>query len=79
MPTERPPRMSVSKRSPTIMMRERSPEWPCSMSISIACSIMYSVPRLPPLPRQCTLSRHFGYMIFLIISANMPGPGIGKT
>eukprot|EP00964_Phaeocystis_antarctica_P117470 scaffold81290_cov59-Phaeocystis_antarctica.AAC.8 len=78
IPTERPARMSVSNRSPTMTMRRRSPEWPCCRSSSMAGSIMYLPPMLTPLPQQKMASLPCGYINLRIISANMPGPGSGN-
>eukprot|EP00964_Phaeocystis_antarctica_P070756 scaffold43097_cov62-Phaeocystis_antarctica.AAC.6 len=78
IPTERPARISVSNRSPTMTIRCRSPEWPCCRSSSMAGSIMYLPPMLPPLPQQKIASLPCGYINLRIISANMPGPGSGN-
>mmetsp|Transcript_92776 Transcript_92776/g.278333 ORF Transcript_92776/g.278333 Transcript_92776/m.278333 type:complete len:276 (-) Transcript_92776:231-1058(-) len=60
-------------------MEALSPEWPCATSSSTPRCSMYRVPWLPPLPAHQKLLRPLGYISFLSISANMPGPGSGKT
>mmetsp|Transcript_7402 Transcript_7402/g.23697 ORF Transcript_7402/g.23697 Transcript_7402/m.23697 type:complete len:232 (+) Transcript_7402:1786-2481(+) len=72
--------MSVSKRSPTIMISFSSPQKPCRRSMSMAWPTMYRPPSFgpPPLPHTRCRLRPSGYMSFLNMAENIPGPGSGK-